>query len=688
MKKYIYLFLVSLFVSNIALAQVDRSKQPKPGPAPKINLTDPQTFKLDNGLTVLVVENHKLPTVRIQLLIDNPMHASGPKAGVESLFASLMGNGTTNISKDDFNEEVDYMGASISFGDDYAFAFGLSEFTPRLIELMADAIKNPLFTEEEFEKERAKLIEGLRMGERNVSDVARRVQSALLYGSSHPKGEFTTIEKVEGLSLNDVTSFYNQFFNPENAYLVVVGDVKFASIKEQVTNQLKDWTSSYSPSVSYSDPKDVQYTQINFIDMPNAVQSEIAVMNLVKLKMSDPDYFPVLVANEILGGGFNSYLNMTLREKHGWTYGARSHTGADKEITRFIATTQVRNAVTDSAVVEMLNEIKNIRENKVSIAQLNTVKAKFTGNFVMALERPETVANYALRIRTQNLDDNFYLNFLKKIEAVTADDVMRVAKKYYQPNNLRIVIVGKGADVLEGLKNIKGLNGKIIPVQYFDRFANPTEEPEFNKPVTDGVTAKDVADKYIQAIGGRKAVENIKSIKVDATAEVQGMQLSMETVNTSKGQSYMNLAMGGMSMQKVVFDGEKGFQIAQGQRIENTPEQNASAKLEAQPFKELNAENAKLLREDNVDGKAAYVLSFGGDSEYFYDKATGLLLKQETTLEAMGQTIQSVVSYSDYRAVEGVKIPYSLEQSVGPQTIKVTVKDVEVNGAISEDLFK
>ena len=412
MKKYLYLFITGLLVTSFATAQIDRSKQPMPGPAPTVNLTEPSTFSLDNGLTVMVVENHKLPVVRIQLLIDNPIHASGQKAGVEHILSAMMGNGTTNISKEAFNEEVDYLGAYIGFGSESAYASSLSEYFPRIVELMADAIKNPLLTQKEFQQQKDKLIEALKSQEKSVSEVARRVRTALVYGKDHPKGEFTTEEKVNNLTLRDVRSHYENFFNPKNAYLVVVGDITRADVEQLVMTNLSDWKVKSVPSVTYAVPNDVQYTQINFVDMPNAVQSEIAVQNLVNLKMSDPDYFPVLVANRILGGGFNSLLNMNLREAHGWTYGASSTTGADKNITRFMAATSVRNAVTDSAVVEMLKEIRFIRDNKISTQQLANAKAKFTGDFVLALERPSTIADYALKIKTQNLSSDFYFNLI------------------------------------------------------------------------------------------------------------------------------------------------------------------------------------------------------------------------------------------------------------------------------------
>lgn len=687
MKKYIVLFIASLFTTNLAFSQVDRSKQPAPGPAPVVNLTEPYSFQLDNGLTVMVVENHKLPSVRMQLLIDNPMHASGNKVGVETLFSAMMGNGTTSISKDDFNEEVDYLGASINFGDESAYAQTLSEYFPRVMELMADAIKNPLFDEKEFNKEKDKMVEYLKSQEKDVSAISSRVRSALVFGKNHPKGEFPTIQNMESLQLNDVKSFYQNYFNPKHAYLVVVGDVDRKNVEQIVKQQLGDWASKSVPSVKYTDPMDVQYTQINFVDMPNAVQSEIGAMHLVNLKMSDADYFPVLVANRILGGGFNSLLNMNLREAHGWTYGAYSQTGADKEITRFTAATSVRNAVTDSAVVEMLKEIRFIRDNKITAQQLNNAKAKFTGDFVLALERAETVANYALRIKTQNLPNDFYVNYLKKINAVTAEDVQRVAQKYYKPENLRIVVVGKGSEVLEGLKNIKGPEGRVIPVNYFDKEGNPTEEPNYQMDAS--ISVDDVLNKYIDAIGGRKAVEGVKTLKFVGSAEVQGMKLDLESTNTTKGQALTVISMGGMQMQKEVFDGEKGYTLAQGQRVEYDEEQIATAKVSSIPFKELDAKDAKLVRLDEVDGKAAYVVSFGDDkTEVFYEIESGLLVQQQTSMEMMGQSIVSTMIFSDYKEVDGVKVPFSMKQVVGPQEFTFNMSEVLINKDVSDEDFK
>ena len=207
--------------------------------------------------------------------------------------------------------------------------------------------------------------------------------------------------------------------------------------------------------------------EINFIDMPNAVQSNISLTSTVKLKMSDPDYHAVLIANKILGGGFNSYLNMNLREEHGYTYGARSSVGTDKYISRFRAGAAVRNAVTDSAVVQTIKEIKRFQDEPVEADALSNAKAKYVGDFVLALERPSTIAQYAINTKINELPEDFYATYLEKINAVSIEDVNRVANLYFTADNARIIVVGKGSEVIENLEKTG------IPINYFDTFANP-----------------------------------------------------------------------------------------------------------------------------------------------------------------------------------------------------------------------
>ena len=676
--------LFTLMSSWSLIAQIDRSVQPQPKSAPKIQLEDPQTFTLSNGLKVLVVENHKLPRVRVQLLLDNPPVLEGEKAGVSSLTGALLGKGSSNISKDDFNEEVDFLGATISFSGQSAFASTLSRYFPRILELMAEAAFNPNFSQEEFEKEKERFIENLRSEEKDVSAVARRVQSALAYGTAHPYGEFVSIESLEKVTLQDVSDFYARYFSPDNAYLVLIGDLDIKTAKKLVKSHFKDWSSKLQNGPSYSEASNLAEPTINFVDMPNAVQSEIVVKNLVSLKMSDPDYIPVLIANQILGGGAEGRLFLNLREDKGYTYGSYSSVGTDKySNARFRASAQVRNAVTDSAVVEILNEIKKIGAERVSEVDLKNAKEKYKGSFVRSLERPETVANFALNIETQGLSADFYENYLSRIDAVTAEEVQRVAQKYFQVDQARIVVVGKGSEVLPALEKMQ-FDSKPLKVTYFDKFAAAIDRPEFKIELPEGVDAASVLSAYLEAIGGSEAASAVKTFAITYGASVQGMNLQLVVAQSAAAEFTQEMKMMGNVMQRTVINETEAFMEAQGQKIPLDDTQKKSVAEDAALVSELvwlNNPNAELSLTgiEMVDDRPAYVVKVSENRVAYYDTETGLKLKQVTTQEMQGQTISQSTSFGDYKEVSGLLIPHVVSQNLGPQTVDFTIEEAKIN---------
>ena len=207
------LSLIAIVTFSFALnAQIDRSKMPKPGPDPVVKLGKAKKFVLKNGMTVIMVENHKLPRASANLSIDNKPIFEGEIAGVSSMMGSLLGRGTVNISKDDFNEKVDYLGANVSFYNSGAFASSLKKYFPEILGLMADGVKNSLFTQEEFDKQIKVTLDGIKSGEKSVTNIARRVESALIYGKNHPFGEFITKESVNKITLSDVNNFYTTYY--------------------------------------------------------------------------------------------------------------------------------------------------------------------------------------------------------------------------------------------------------------------------------------------------------------------------------------------------------------------------------------------------------------------------------------------------------------------------------------------
>ena len=685
MKKNILTLAAFVLISIGASAQIDRSQMPEAGPAPKVNVDEPENFDLDNGLEVMVVENHKLPRVAMSLRFDRPPHVEGAKAGVSGITGDLLGTGTKNMSKDEFNEKVDFLGANLNFYSGGASANTLSKYFPEVLQLMADGIINPAFTQEEFDKAKERTIEGLKSNEKNVAYNARRVRSALAYGKDHPYGEFSTQETVGNINLQDAQAYYDKWFSPKNAYLVIVGDVDEDEVKDLVKKHFSSWKGSEVPQPEIPQVSNVEQTEIDFIDMPNAVQSEIALINTTNLKKKDDDYFPVMVANKILGGGGEARLFLNLREDKGYTYGAYSSAGNDKYASTFVASASVRNEVTDSSVVAFLDELYKIRNEKVTDRELANAKAKLTGDFVLSLEQPSTIASFAMEIETEDLDDDFYEKYLERIAEVSKEDVQRVAKKYFMPDNARIVVAGKGSEVLENLEKMT-YNGKTYPINYYNRYAEKTEKPEA-KTVDASVTAEKVFADYIEAIGGKDAVEEVESVVMLAQAEIQGMKLDLEMKRTTDGKMSQSISMGGNVMNKQVFDGESGYVMAQGQRMPYNEEQITAAKADSNPFPELSAGNAKVTGMEQVEGEDAYVVEIDENNKNFYSVDSGLKVKSVKTVSQAGQTMTIPTGYSDYREVEGVKFPFMISQSMGPQSFEFNVSEIMVNEGVSEGDF-
>ncbi|MFT6798574.1 MAG: zinc protease [Nonlabens sp.] len=679
MKKQL-IFLMVLFLTGItAIAQIDRSVIPNSGPTPEINLGKPYTFELKNGLQVLVVTDKKLPTISMNLDLNNPPIFEGDKAGVQSLTGSLIGKGSTETSKEEFNEKVDFLGANIFVGVGGGFAGGLSKYTNEIFDLFAEAAFKPNFTQKELDFEKSQAIEGLKAGENSAAAIADKVRGALVYGKDHPAGEFSTEETLNSVTLEDVKKFYADYFKPSKGYLVITGDIEKKEAKKLVKKYFGDWEKGTAPDPVLSELSDVSETQINLIDVPNAVQTELAVLSLSELKMSDPDYYAVLVANYVFGGSFGSYLNMNLREENGYTYGARSNIGTGRNYKgTFSASAKVRNEVTDSAVVETFKELNRIRDEYVEDEMLATAKAKYLGNFIMQSEDKAVVASRAITIEKNELDKDFYKNFIANIDKVTKEDVKRVANKYLSPDNLRIVLVGKAGDILEPLEKMT-LNGKTVPIKFYDKNANETERPSTIK-IPAGLTAQTVLDDYIKALGGKDAVVALNSTSYFAVYTAPMGELILD-VKRAKGNKWnQTIKMGGNTVAKQTYADGKAMVSGMGGSQELTGEDAQPAVEEAMFFPELyTPEKATLVGAEMMGDNQVYVIKWSDSKKTFYDVKTGLMVGQESKVKAQGQEVSTMIKYSDYEETSGVKFPMTITQQMMGRDLAFKVQKVEVN---------
>lgn len=679
MKKLLIL-LTSLLVFP-AVGQVDRSKQPTPGPAPIIQVKEPQQYKLKNGLTVMFVENRKLPIVSASLILDNPPILEGIKAGQSQLTSSLLGKGSKKIKKDDFYDEIDFMGSNISISASSAFAQSLTRYFQRTFQMMADAAINPNFTEEEFTKERDVLIDALKSSEKDVSTAARRVERLLAYGVDHPYGEYVTAGTVNNIKLSDIQRFYDFRFRPNNAYLVIGGDIDFETVKILVKKYFAKWKPS--PVASSPIPKVTNpvSTQIDFVNMPNAVQSEVVVQSTTYLAKKDADYFPVLMANSILGGGGEARLFLNLREDKGYTYGSYSSIGNSKiTATRFRASASVRNEVTDSAVVEIVNEIKRIRTDLVSEIELKKAKAKYVGNFVRSLEDPEIIASFAYEIATENLDPDFYKNYLDRINAVTVEDVKRVAQKYFNVDQARVVVTGKGVDVLDNLEKVQ-FNGNYLPINYYNKYGTSIERPQ-KLAVADGITAESVLKSFIDNTGVN--IADINALQLVYKGEFMQMSIKVEETYSDKEQKQV-ISVGGNAMMTSVVSQDSAY-IKQGPNQTDLPKaihDDLKKTLAVLPeIGLLESQEATLEGIVNINGSDAYEIKTQGVGVTFtsyYDVNTGLRVRESSLINFNGQIQTNTTDYSDYSEQSGLILAGKKSFNLGGQDISLTLDKAEIN---------
>ena len=653
---------LAIIFANSLSAQLDRSIVPESGPTPEIFFGKPQTFMLDNGLTVMVVENNKLPRASASLSFDNPLIFEGEIAGVSSILAEMIGNGTQSISKEDFIEEVDFMGASLNITGSGAFAGSLKRYFPRVLELMSQAVLEPLFTQEEFDNQKNLIKESLKTSEKDVSTAANRVQNFITYGANHPNGEFVSQASLDKASFNDAVDFYNNFSSPNNAYLVILGDIEFEEIKSKVTELFSSWESKEVVANSFPEPKNPDETEVIFVDMPNGVQSVVTVINTIDFNKKEADYFPALVATRILGGGGAGRLFNNLREDKGWTYGSYSSISESYKTKGLIlAQAQVKNEVTDSAAVELLVELDKMRNKLVTNEELMSTKAKYTGNFVMSLENPATIAGFARNIITQDLPENYYNSFLENINNVTKQDVQNAAQKYFSPNKTRIFITGKGSEILEKIEGIE-FNGKKLKVRYFDQYGSEILRPDYS--VSTDVTAESVISNYIKSIGGAEKLNSISSIEVKATANLQGTVLEMYSLKNNQNQSLMTMTAMGMTLVKSVFNKYQGYNEVNGQRIPLTDEELEQAIINSALFSELNfdLETIELIGTSFVNDEKAYEIKITDNKSVFYSAETGLKLKEFESQEVDGNLITGEVFYKQYEEVDGILMPSEINQ--------------------------
>jgi predicted Zn-dependent peptidase len=453
---------------GIATSEVKRlNRAPVSKEILRVKLPRPRETKLANGLTVLVLEQHKLPTVAFTLWVKTGALAD-PKdlPGLAKATAEMLREGTTHRSSAQLAADVDGLGATLTASADFGAgtstvsASGLSESAERLLELMSDVILNPTFPSDEFAKYQKRQLAHLEEERSNPQFLGNERFHKVLYGDFAASIVSATPESIKAMIPAQLKEFHDRYYVPNNALLGVVGDVQFDQVVSSIQKAFAGWGGHpVAPPNPGKIPPSAP-TKITLVDRPDSVQTNIVAGDFA-VRRADPDFIPLTVMNRVLGGGPSARLFLNLREKHGYTYGAYSSFTSDIYPGAWSASTEVRNAVTDGSMHELMEEFKRIRTELVPESELDEARHSIVARFALSLEQPSTLLNFWMIVDYFRLPQDYWDRYPEEVAKVSPQDVQQMAKKYVDLDHLQFVCVGDGKQIKDTLK-------KYGPVEVYD----------------------------------------------------------------------------------------------------------------------------------------------------------------------------------------------------------------------------
>jgi predicted Zn-dependent peptidase len=685
-----------ILIASASFGQLDRSVRPKAGTPPTINIKDSEVFTTENGITVILSENHKLPKVSIQLVTGSDPMNEGPKAGLSKMAGQLIMSGTSTRTKDKLDSEVDYIGATLSADGESMYLSCLTKHVEKGLLLMTDVLFNANFPDSEFERIKKQNESALLSAKSSPDEMSDNAERKANFPNGHPYGEIMTEATLAAINKVDVESYFKKVFTPSGSYLVIVGDVNKAQATELVNKYFSSWKGGPVYKSELGEGQFNKGNRVIFVKKPGAVQSKVTVTFPVKMKPGQPNQLPLTVTNGILGGGgFGTRLMQNLREDKAYTYGCYSGIETTDNGSWFSASGNFRNDVTDSAIVQILKELDEIGSSYVKESEINLTKSAMAGGFARSLENPQTIARFAVNIIQNNLPKDYYQTYLKRLDAINTENVLEMAQTYFTSKNCNIIVVGN-EEIIEKLR-VFDADGKI---EMFDAFGNVAKEI---KPAD--ITKEQLIEKYILANTGttsmkaaNKVINKVKSVKqvMEMSAQQIPAPLTMTTYFVAPNKEAMKIEMQGMMIQKEYFDGTAGASSnMQSGKKDLTAEEIASKQKSAGLFPELNYAtsglNVELVGIEEVNGIDAYLIKIiDGDKQSFdyFDTKTFMKIKSVSIQKEGDQVIEASRSFSDFKIVNGLQFPHKMTLMMGELGLEGKVITIEINGKVDETTFK
>jgi predicted Zn-dependent peptidase len=566
------------------------------------------------------------------------------------------------------------------------------------LSLMADVTKNASFPEDEFKRISDQLRSGMVSLKSEAAGMAGNATVKVNF-PKHPYGEVMTFTTLDAITLSDVKEFYKSHFTPQGAYLVIVGDINRAQAEKMINTYFGTWQGPKPIITEYKDPVKSNGNQVYFVNKPGAVQSVIQVSFPIPMRMGNQDQLAMSVLNDVFGGsGFGTRLMQNLREDKAFTYGCYSGLN-NQDLGGWISISgNFRNAVTDSAIQQIINELNRLLNETITTPELELTKAVKNGSFARSLERPQTIARFAYNISKYKFPEDYYRNYLQRLESIDAAELSRVAKTYIKPNNYNIVVVGNES-VLDKIKAFDS-DGKVTKLDEFG-------DVKLDRTPSD-MGVNEVLEKYVLAMTqsttlaqAQKKIGKVKNVMQKASLSSDKIPFPLKSFDlyTSDGVRAERIEFNGNVAQSKYYDGMTGFE--KNMQTGKTPfddNKMKAAKLEKALIPEMdwmkteNATVVSMMGIEQENKKEYYVIRVSTDpkneSLHYYEKGTFLKWKTVKTVVNKEESLNAITEYSDYRAVKGLMFPYQSVLNAGSMTFTQKIDEILVNGKVNVAEFQ
>lgn len=712
-------------------------RPPRPLAAREVNFPPYEMRTLPNGMQVIIVLHHEQPAVSMRLLVRAGSVQDLPgKAGVANLAASLLDQGTTTKTAEQIADQIDFIGGALGAGSGSDLSFVnvivMKDSFDVGIDLLADVARNPAFAPEEIERQKQQVISNLRVNQGDPDYIASVLFDRLVYGF-HPYGlpNSGTPETLAAITRADLQAYHRRNFVPNNMILAIVGDVTSPEAFAAAERVFGGWPRGEIQPLKIVEPPSPT-RRIVIVDKRDAVQTEIRVGQLA-IPRKHQDYLAWDLAVKILGGEGANRLHRVLRSERGLTYGASADTEARKQAGDFVAETDTRTETTGEALRLMVDEISKLQRERVFERELSDAQAYLAGSFPLTIETPNEIATQVLNVVFYDLPVEEIGTFRERVQRVTPDDILRVARFYVRPDRLSIVLVGNAAEFVPQLRRVGFSDFEVIPIEEldlmsatlrsqkpraalapfgsFDSFgsfaaytrtqANVSNVP--NAPnVPNDPTAVALLKRVIDAKGGLEALRKVRTVVADADTTFtmeQGTLVSKTKTYVAYPEKFrVDANVAGAQVVQVYNAGTAWVRDPAG--VHDVPpemrdEFGASVRRDTIPVLIAAGDGKlalRLLPDEGADGRVLKVLEISGPqlpAVRLYIDSQNLIARQSfSTTGPDGKPIQADEVFSDYRSVIGVQVPFRADVRRGGQVIlSRTLTNVSLNTPVDDALF-